>query len=57
MNLDRKRRYQKDGRNEGGKTIVLGMLGRKGKVRAKVVKNRKGEQFSLSLRRRFIKTR
>src|SRR6185503_10749726 len=31
MNIERKRRYQKDGRNEGGKTIVLGMLGRKGK--------------------------
>jgi transposase-like protein len=36
MHKDRKARVQKDGRNTGGKAVVLGMLERKGKVRASV---------------------
>jgi hypothetical protein len=43
MHKDRKARAQKDGRNLGGKTTVLGMLERGGRVRAKVVENRKRE--------------
>ena len=41
MHKDRKLRAQQQGRNEGGKTIVLGMLERRGKVRAGVVADRK----------------
>jgi transposase-like protein len=40
MHKDRKRRVQKEGRNEGGKSIVMGMLERGGTVRATVVPDR-----------------
>jgi transposase-like protein len=40
MHKDRKRRVQKEGRNEGGKSIVMGMLKRGGTVRATVVPDR-----------------
>ena len=40
MHTDRKRRVQKEGRNTGGKAIVLGMLERKGRVRATVIADR-----------------
>jgi transposase-like protein len=41
MHYDRKVRMQKDGRNTGNKTTVIGILERKGKVRAKVTSDRK----------------
>jgi transposase-like protein len=41
MHADRRARAQKDGRNTGGKTVVLGALERKGKVKARVVSDRK----------------
>jgi transposase-like protein len=40
MHTERKRRYQKEGRNTGGKSIVLGMLERGKTVRATVVPDR-----------------
>jgi hypothetical protein len=40
MHKDRKRRVQKEGRNIGGKSIVIGMLERKGKIRTSVVPDR-----------------
>ena len=40
MHKDRKREVQKEGRNTGGKAIVLGMLERAGKVRATVIPDR-----------------
>jgi transposase-like protein len=40
MHKDRKRRVQKQGRNTGGKAVVLGMLERGNKVRATVVPDR-----------------
>ena len=40
MHKDRKRRAQKDGRNTGGKTVVLGALERGGKVRTSVAPDR-----------------
>ena len=40
MHKDRKVRVQKAGRNTGGKSIVMGMLERKGKVRATVIPDR-----------------
>jgi len=41
MHKDRKARYQKEGgRNNGGKTVVLGMLERGGKVRTSVIPDR-----------------
>jgi transposase-like protein len=40
MHKDRKRRVQKEGRNTGGKAVVLGMLQRGGKIRASVVPDR-----------------
>src|SRR5450759_4142698 len=40
MHTERKRRYQKDGRNTGGKSIVLGMLERGKTVRATVIPDR-----------------
>jgi transposase-like protein len=40
MHTERKRRYQKEGRNRGGKSIVLGMLERGKTVRATVVVDR-----------------
>jgi hypothetical protein len=42
MHKDRKVRVQKEGRNIGGKSVVLGMLERGGKVRATVVPDRGG---------------
>jgi transposase-like protein len=40
MHKDRKRRYQKDGRNIGGKAIVMGMLERGKTVRTAVIEER-----------------
>jgi len=40
MHKERKVRYQKEGRNTGGKSIVMGMLERGGKVRATVIPDR-----------------
>lgn len=40
MHRDRKRRVQAEGRNTGGKAVVLGMLERKGRVRVAVVLDR-----------------
>ena len=40
MHYRRKMRVQKDGRNTGGKTTVIGILERKGRVRAKVASDR-----------------
>ena len=40
MHKERKRRVQKEGRNEGGKSIVMGMLQRGGKIRAGVIPDR-----------------
>jgi transposase-like protein len=40
MHTERKRRYQKEGRNTGGKSIVLGMLERGKTVRATVIPDR-----------------
>ena len=40
MHKERKRRVQKEGRNTGGKSIVMGMLERGGKVRASVIPDR-----------------
>lgn len=40
MHKERKRRVQKEGRNEGAKSIVMGMLERKGRVRATVIPDR-----------------
>lgn len=40
MHKGRRRRVQQAGRNTGGKTVVFGMLERKGKVRASVVPDR-----------------
>jgi len=40
MHKDRKRRVQAEGRNTGGKAVVLAMLERKGKIRASVVPDR-----------------
>lgn len=40
MHKDRKERVQKDGRNTGGKTAVLGILERGGRIRASVVPDR-----------------
>ena len=40
MHIERKRRYQKDGRNTGGKTVVLGMLERGKTVRTAVIGER-----------------
>ncbi len=40
MHKDRKRKVQAEGRNTGGKTVVLGILERGGKVRASVVPDR-----------------
>jgi len=40
MHKDRKARYQKDGRNTGGKTIVMGMLERGKTVRTAVIEDR-----------------
>jgi len=40
MHKERKQRYQKDGRSEGGKAIVMGMLQRGGTVRATVIPDR-----------------
>jgi transposase-like protein len=40
MHKDRKRRVQAEGRNTGGKAVVLGMLERGGRVRASVVPDR-----------------
>jgi transposase-like protein len=40
MHKDRKRRVQKEGRNEGGKSIVMGMLERGKTVRATVIPDR-----------------
>ena len=40
MHADRKVRYQKDGRNTGGKAIVMGMLQRGGTVRTAVIEDR-----------------
>jgi len=37
MHEDRKRRYQQDGRNTGGKAIVMGMLERGKTVRTAVI--------------------
>jgi transposase-like protein len=41
MHYRRKMRVQKDGRNTGGKTTVIGILERKGRVRTKVASDRK----------------
>ncbi|MGD0577497.1 MAG: IS1595 family transposase [Bryobacteraceae bacterium] len=43
MHKDRRLKAQQDGRNEGGKAIVLGLLERKGRVRAAVVPDRKNK--------------
>ncbi len=40
MHKERKVRYQKEGRSEGGKSIVMGMLERGGTVRATVIPDR-----------------
>jgi transposase-like protein len=40
MHKERKQRVQKQGRNTGGKTVVLGMLQRDGKVIASVIPDR-----------------
>jgi transposase-like protein len=40
MHKERKVRYQKEGRNTGGKAIVMGMLERGGRVRASVIPDR-----------------
>ncbi len=40
MHKDRKRRYQAVGRNHGGKSVVMGMLERGGRVRASVIPDR-----------------
>ena len=40
MHKERKRRYQKDGRNTGGKAIVMGMLERGKTVRTAVIEER-----------------
>ena len=40
MHKNRKRRVQKEGRNTGGKTAVLGILERAGKIRASVIPDR-----------------
>jgi transposase-like protein len=40
MHKDRKRRVQAEGRNTGGKTVVLGVLQRGGKVRTSIAANR-----------------
>jgi len=44
MHLGRKRRVQTEGRNTGGKTIVMGMLERGGTVRAAIIEDR-GKQI------------
>ena len=41
MHKDRKIKVQMDGRNTGGKTTVIGILERKGRVRTKVASDRK----------------
>ena len=41
MHKDRKNRVQREGRTTGGKTVVIGMLQRAGKVRATVAPDRK----------------
>jgi transposase len=40
MHNDRERKVQAGGRNTGGKTVVLGILERGGKIRASVVPDR-----------------
>jgi transposase-like protein len=40
MHQEHKRRVQKEGRNTGGKAVVMGMLERAGKVRATVIPDR-----------------
>ncbi|MBL8215766.1 MAG: IS1595 family transposase [Bryobacterales bacterium] len=51
MHKDRKRRVQAEGRNTGGKTVVLGILERKTKrVRATVVPNRKKDTMQSGIR-------
>jgi uncharacterized protein YqhQ len=46
MHKDRKRRVQQEGRNTGGKAVVMGMLQRGGKVVASVVPDPRGSPKS-----------
>ena len=50
MHRERKMRVQKDGRNTGGKTVVIGALERKGHVRAAVAPNRSKKELQAHVR-------
>jgi transposase-like protein len=51
MHYARKMKVQADGRNTGGKTVVLGMIERTGRVRAKVVSDRKRKNVEPIIRK------
>jgi hypothetical protein len=51
MHYTRKMKVQADGRNTGGKTVVLGMIERAGRVRAKVVPDRKRKNVEPIIRK------
>jgi hypothetical protein len=50
MHADRKKRVQAEGRNTGGKTVVLGMLERGGKIRTSVLPDRKKDSMQDAIR-------